>query len=346
MRCRVALLTMSCLAGAASLSPATAQDRQLVVAITSGGYQRSLQQNFIEEFQRTSGIKVVQVPASPGERITKIRAMQQAGNVEWDLTLASEINVLANPDLFDKVDCGQLEAIKAKTLPDTCRDLGVLTFIGGNPLVRKQEPGQGGDATWEGFFADPVSVRRAAPNYGVPEYLVFGALQDKVRDNSYAPTPADVDLAFSKLDKIKSSIKVFWKTGDQIARAVQDGEASFTWMWIDTVRRLEREKVPITWSYDGAVPDYSYWVLVRGSKNKQNAMEFIKFLAERPEAHLRFRTDTGYDSWVTAMYEALPAEERKTTAALNRDKFMKINFDWVSKNKDKLLERWNVWASQ
>ena len=72
--------------------------------------QEAQQQAYFEPFEKISGIKV---RAFPGSDPTKIKAMVETGNVEWDmaqLSRGSIMNLQKRGDYFEKIDYDIVDA--------------------------------------------------------------------------------------------------------------------------------------------------------------------------------------------------------------------------------------------
>ncbi len=74
------------------------------IATFGGTMQEAQQKAYFEPFEKLSGIKV---RAFPGTNPTKIKAMVETGNVEWDiaqLSRGSILNLKKSGDYFEKID--------------------------------------------------------------------------------------------------------------------------------------------------------------------------------------------------------------------------------------------------
>src|ERR1700737_5593647 len=72
------------------------------IATFGGAMQEAQQKAYFEPFEKISGIKV---NAFPGTNPTKIKAMVETGNVEWDLAQLSRgsiMNLQKQGDYFEK----------------------------------------------------------------------------------------------------------------------------------------------------------------------------------------------------------------------------------------------------
>jgi mannopine transport system substrate-binding protein len=76
---------------AAASGFAQAQDRQVVIVTTGGGFEQNLRQFIYEPFARETGIRVVPVSASGADQIARVQAMIGSGRVTWDIYFSGEI---------------------------------------------------------------------------------------------------------------------------------------------------------------------------------------------------------------------------------------------------------------
>ena len=86
-------------------------------------------------------------------------------------------------------------------------------------------------------------------------------------------TAEGVDRAFAKLDSIKGDV-VWWEAGAQPPQLLADGEVAMTTAYNGRIfNAVAGEGKPFEIVWDGQVWDLDLWVIPKGSKNKEAALD-------------------------------------------------------------------------
>ena len=136
---------------------------------------------------------------------------------------------------------------------------------------------------------------------GVPREEIYKVLSTKEGQ----------DRAFKKLDEIKEHI-VWWTSGTEQIQGLLTGEYDMAMAWngrVATANKTEGAKLAIAWDA-GQVLNGDRWVILKGSPNKQQAIEFIKF-ALQPEPQAAFMRNIPYGQVNQKAYPLLTEEEKK-----------------------------------
>ena len=312
---------------------------ELVFAGFGGSSQAGQTKALFEPFEKETGIKIVQ---TTGVDLAKLRAMVQAGNVEWDfVSLPDRVRYTAVRDgLVMPLDYGVID--KSKIMPELINEhaIGGVTIPMLLTYSTKAYSAETAPKTWMDFW-DLDRVKGQRGMYNGPVYtLEFALIADGVpKDKLY---PLDVDRAFKSLDRIKSKVH-WWAQMSQPGPLLKSGEIVLT-PWVRTIGHM-LEGEPLGISYDGAALTFEAWVVPKGSKNPANAMKFINFaLQAKQQAEL-----TKYIAYGPTNIEAMPMVDPKVAALLssapqNKEKGFLLQGDWWGPNLDKLTERWNAWS--
>lgn len=105
-------------------------------------------------------------------------------------------------------------------------------------------------------------------------------------------TPAGVDRAFKKLDQIKSNIQ-WWESGAQPLQWLVAGDVVMTSAYNGRVAVAQKEKPGINIVWKDGLYDLDSWAIVKGSKHKALAEQFIAF-ANQPENQKVFAENIAY----------------------------------------------------
>ncbi|MEL7544409.1 MAG: extracellular solute-binding protein [Pseudomonadota bacterium] len=169
-------------------------------------------------------------------------------------------------------------------------------------------------------------------------------------------TKEGIDRAFKKLDEIKPHA-VFWSSGAKPLELVKSGEVAMSIAYNGRVGAAvlsEGESFVSIW--DGQVLEEEWLAVVKGSKNKQAAFDFIAF-ATAPEQQAGQAKYINYGPMRKSAFEIMKAGEPwfhngKTIMEHmpNRDEVMErsvfANPEWWADNGDEIKERFNAWKAK
>ncbi|WJH38530.1 extracellular solute-binding protein (plasmid) [Aliirhizobium terrae] len=219
----------------------------LVIGTTGGDYERNMREHVLEPFSKETGIKVITVSGGIGERWAKVKAMSDLGRLEWDMMEADTGDVWV-PDLNSMMydlgeSCEKVPKAKSDGVGDTCNRFGIVPVYGATLLTTNDAMFTDSPApsSWSEFFdTKAFPGPRSLPDFSSPWRVLIGALlADGVAADSLFPL--DLDRAFKKLDAIRPHVALWWKTGDQIQRAIRDEEVASTLTWNTRIEFLRKE---------------------------------------------------------------------------------------------------------
>jgi spermidine/putrescine-binding protein len=163
-------------------------------------------------------------------------------------------------------------------------------------------------------------------------------------------TPFDLDRAFAKLDKIKTSITVYWETGNQLVSSLADKRVVMC-LCIDG-RALQAGQLnpDIEVAWDGGLRYVGYWVVPTNAPHPEAAHAFLKSTLD-PDRGATFTSLIGYSGIVKGVYDLLTPERQKNVLInpKNLDKTYELTPDqvkWIGDHYDEINERWTTWVSQ
>lgn len=324
-------------------------ERTVVIRTTGGVFEAALKRNFFDPFTKATGVRVIPVAASYGDMMAKSAAMQASGSVEWDIISPqfTELGKLAQ-FLVDLGDCGAMPNVAKDGVAQACGRYGVLYLTGGQVVA--WDPRAYGDRKpqgWADFWdTERFPGRRGLPNTGSPWATIMAALlADGVPADQLFPL--DMDRAFRKLDAIKPHVAVWWRTGDQSRQMWRTGEVAMSLMWSGTAYATKAGGTPLEWTYTQAIADFGAWGILKGAPHPNAARAFIDFYMANPEAHASFSREMGYTTSNLASQSLLSAEEKKDLISSPETLagIIRVDADWLEKNRALALERWNKWIS-
>ena len=256
-----------------------------------GAYTMSQQKAYIDTWDdRKNGISVENYNGGLGE----IRAQVESGNVIWDVVDILPSDAIAGCDegLFEELDWSTFpEAPGGVSYVDSIPENGTgasgpisacaapqiwwtyvvffdpSAFPGKKPkrikdfYDTKKFPGKRGIHTWAS-----ANLEMALVADGVKANKVYDVLS----------TPEGVDRAFAKLDTIKDDV-VFWSAGAQPLELVKSGEVVMSIAYNGRVGAAKlSEGANFDYIWEGQVLEGDWIAIVKGSPNKDEAIEFLK----------------------------------------------------------------------
>jgi mannopine transport system substrate-binding protein len=279
--------------------------------------------------------------------------MANAGRMEWDLMELNTGDVEIperNRHLMDLGDnCASVPKARTDGFADTCHRYGVLPGYGATLLVvNRSRFGDRAPSSWADFF-NPAQFPgpRSLPNQGDPWRVLIGALiADGVPRN--ALFPLDLDRAFRRLEQIRPSIALWWRSGDQFQQAFRQGEVIAALSWNTRIEFLRREGVPVQRVWDGATLNVAHWSVLRGAPNASNALRFLNWYFDHPEVQVAFGRAAAVSPATRSALALLPPEEQREQPGFpeNRARIVDVDYGWIAANNELIIRRWNEWIAR
>jgi putative spermidine/putrescine transport system substrate-binding protein len=246
----------------------------LTFAAYGGEFQDAQQKVFTDPFAACTGAKVLQDATD----LTKLQAMQKAGDVKWDVVYAGgppvastcgEIGLDIDPS---KVDLSQslLDPIS------TCQaNLDVEpNFIVYNTDTFKDEP----PTTVEDFFdTEKYPGKRliwGIPSY--PDYGLWGQIAGMLGWSEDSGEPFPYDEVVARLDSIKSDL-VYYQTGAEQVQKLEQGDVAFASVWAARAYVAAENGAPYERIDDSAFSIADVFVPV-GTKNEDAAFALVNYM--------------------------------------------------------------------
>lgn len=331
-------------AAVALLAGATQAFAEELVVVTPGGiFEKALKENFFEPFTKETGIKVIAISSGSNEQWAKLKAMQEAGKVEWDIVNSSPDESIKFADMLEKIDCAKLPNIEKHGLPGTCSENGIIQISGAGVMAWNTEkyPKDHQPKNWADFFnVKEFPGSRALMDNGAESWMMMLALMaDGVPADKLFPL--DIDRAAKKLEELKPSIVSWWKTGDQSQNLMRSGEADMSIMWSGRAIALMREGAPVSFTFNQAIRDPGVWSITKNAPNKEAAMKFFDFFILNPKAHLAFSQAVVYDTPNKEAAAQVPEADRPYRASTPENWAVQAvpDWAWIAQHQDELQKR-------
>lgn len=320
-------------------SGAFAQDVSLTVSSYGGVYQESQTKAYFQPFlAQNPGIKIVE---DTGSSNAKLKAMVETGNVTLDLMITDDsFGLDSDSQWLEPIDYTIID--RSKFIEGAAGTYRVAADIEGTVLAYNS--GEFGEAAPKGFgdFFDTTKFpgMRAVWKYAASGIFETALLADGVKPEELYPL--DVDRALKKLDTIKESI-VWWESGSQSEQLLASGEASIGLVWVGRAVNVADKGIKIDWT--NWTSQTGYWIVPKGTKNKEAAMRAINFFTE-PEQQIAFTKYLPYGPSNKNAVEAVDAAFKGNLPTDHLNTQVLMDAEWWAANGAKVDLRFQEWLLQ
>lgn len=314
----------------------------LTFASFGGVYQEAQREGWLKPYTTLTG---VQFEESEESSNATIKAQVEAGNVSWDVVdVGNDFGLDANKDLLEPLDYTLIK--KDEILPGFATDYRVGDITYGVVLAYNTDKTAGKvPEGWADFFdTAKFPGKRGLWKYSTGGVLEFALMADGVKPADLYTPKLDVDRALAKLDTIKDDI-VWWESGAQSQELIGSGEVAMSMVWNGrgySAKHTDNKPVEMQWNQQILTADY--FVVPKGTPNKQVAMEFIAWATcANNNAAVSNKIPYGPTNKNSKANDAVVADLAVTnvndTTAYFNDKYLIDNFDaidapfqaWVTK---------------
>jgi putative spermidine/putrescine transport system substrate-binding protein len=346
---RISNIALAGFVAVAALGADRVMARDLTVTAWGGASQAAQQKIYYKPFMEKTGIKLQEDSWSGG--IGVLRTKVQGGNASWDVVQVEvdELTLGCEEGLFEKLDWARLGG-RDKFLDAAVDDCGVGAVVWANALGYDADRLKDGPTGWADFWNTSKFPGKRGMRKTAKYTLEIALLADGVAPADVykvLATPAGVDRAFKKLDELKPNI-VWWTNVSQVPDMLASGELI---MSVATPARLiaanknDKRNFKVVWN--GNLYSVDSWVILKGSPNKEQAIEFVSF-ASRPENQklLPSLLPLGVTN-KEAIAQADPKGLADTPS--NPDNIrnaVNVNAEFWVENADQLNQRFNAWAAK
>ncbi len=363
---RVSVEHVAWLIAAALFPGIVTANADITIASWGGVYTESQQLAYGESWERKTGKKIRWTSYNGG--LGEVRAQVEAGHVQWDIVdvFAYEARIGCDEGLFERIprdgfvpapDGTPMDEELFVPLPNEC----VVPNIIWSWVVFYDENRLFGDRprTLEDFFdLQRFPGRRgisAFPQANLEMALVADGV-DPQRVYEVMDTPEGIDRAFAKLDTIKDAV-VFWSSGVEPLELVRSGQVAMSTAYNGRVGAavLDDGESFVTLVH-GQVLDEEWFVMVKGSGNYEDALDFL-IHASAPEQQ------AGQARWITygpmrrsALAIIADNEPWHRSGAdvmphmPNREELLASTIladsDWWAANGDEIAQRFAAWMGR
>lgn len=289
------LMTSTALTLAAGMSFADGHmANELTIISWGGAYSNSQQKAYHAPYSAETGVKIINDESS-AEAVSKLRAMNEAGNVTWDLVdvEAADAIRLCDEGLAIEIDADEMLAAGADgssasddfgdSLISDCfiPQIVFSTTVGYRTDMVGDTPPTSICAI---FDTDAYPGKRALNKrpIGNVEWALLcdGVAKDEIYD--VLATPEGQERALAKLDTIKSDV-IWWSAGADTPQLLADGEIVMGSTYNGRLFSLIAEQnQPVGMLWDAQMLDFDGWIIPKGLPEDRLArvMDYVKFATD------------------------------------------------------------------
>ncbi|SHE61576.1 putative spermidine/putrescine transport system substrate-binding protein [Litoreibacter ascidiaceicola] len=368
MKTTLKLMATSCLTLTASMALADGHmANEMTIVSWGGAYSNSQQKAYHEPYMENTGVNIINDESS-AEAVAKLRAMNEAGNVTWDVVdvVASDAIRLCDEGLAMEIDPDtQLaDGDDGSKASDDFGDLLVSEcFI--PQIVYSTTVGYRTDLVGDTapteicaiFDTDAYPGKRSLEKRPINNMewalLCDGVAKDAVYD--VLETEEGQAQAFAKLDTIKDDV-IWWSAGADTPQLLADGEVVMGSTYNGRLFSLiEEQKQPVAMLWDAQVFDLDGWIIPAGltPEREARALDYVKFATDTQ----RLADQSKYIAYGPARASSAPLVGKHADLGIemaphmptdpnNAKNTFLYNYEWWADYRDDLDAKFQAWLSK
>ncbi|MCW2474053.1 MULTISPECIES: ABC transporter substrate-binding protein [unclassified Symbiopectobacterium] len=322
---------------------------ETVTVVSFGGLNKDAQDKAFYKPFAAAGKGTVEAGEYNGE-MARIRAMVETGQVGWDVVEVEGPELVrgCNEGMFEPLDWKKL-GNPSDFVQGAVSECGAGIFLWSTVLTYNAAKLPQAPKSWADFWDVKTFPGKRALRKSAKFTLEFALLADGVkREDLYKvlATPAGVDRAFKKLDQIKSNIQ-WWESGAQPLQWLVSGDVVMTSAYNGRVTAAQKEGHDFRIVWNDSIYDLDSWAIVKGTKHKALAEQFIAF-ANQPENQKVFAETIPYGPTHVKTTSLISPDVVKNlpTAPDNLAQALQVDTEFWIDHGEELEQRFNAWAAQ
>jgi putative spermidine/putrescine transport system substrate-binding protein len=330
---------------AATLALPVFAQNALTVVNFGGANGAAQKKAYFEPFEKAGG-KITQVEYN-GEQ-AKIKAMVEAKKVNWDVVEVESPDLIRGCDegLFEKMDWAKI-GNQADFQKAAIHECGVGTFVWSTVMAYDGDKLKTSPTSFADFWDVKKFPGKRGMRKGARFNLEFALMADGVKSADVYKVLATKDgaeRAFNKLTELKPNIQ-WWEAGAQPPQFLVAGDVTMTTAYNGRIDAAQREGKNLKISWTGGIYDLDYWVMPKGTPNKEAALKFIA-LASSPDAQAEYARNISYgptNNKALAKLDAKVLAMLPTSPANSKDA-LQFNTGFWADQGEALEKRFTAWA--
>ena len=292
-----------------------AQQSRLVVAYFGGPWERDTRTDLITPFEKDHNARVDYVVGLSSENLARLKA--QKDNPQIDVVMLDDALTA------EAVSLGLLEKLTPADVPNMkdlrkearfADDHGVGMTFSATVLMYNTEKVTPAPTSWKVLWDPKYAGHVAIPGINTIYGLHMLLMASRIEGGNETNTRAGLE-GLKRLQKENRA--VIYTSTTQLNTLAQQGQvwlAAYSSVWVGNLQR-GGTPVAIAVPQEGVYPIYTVWSVVKGSKNRAAAMQFVNY-ALRKEVQEKFAPRVG----------AAPVV---SSASLSPDYLKRVSFDRV-----------------
>ena len=368
MKLTKTLLATSALTVAAGVASADGHMASEMTIVSWGGaYSNSQQQAYHNPYMEKTGVKIINDESS-AEAVSKLRAMNEAGNITWDVVdvVAADALRLCDEGLAMDIDADEMLA-PAPDGTSASDDFGDLLvgdcFI--PQIVYSTTVGYRTDMVGDTpptsicalFDTEAYPGKRALEKRPINNMewalLCDGVAKSDVYD--VLETAEGQQQALDKLNTIKDDV-IWWSAGADTPQLLADGEIVMGSTYNGRLFSvIEEQKQPVGMLWDAQVFDLDGWIIPAGlsDERKARALDYVYFATDTQ----RLADQSKYISYGPARASSAPlvgqhaelgidmAPHMPTDPENAKNTFL-YNYEFWADYRDDIDAKFQAWLAQ
>lgn len=311
---------------------------EVIVASWGGAVLDAQLVAYIEPFQEMTGISVT-VAESPDP--SKIKAMVDTDNVEWDVVWLGLGDILALDGYWEEMDYSLFDT--ENITPEFIGPHSIASVLFAEILAWRTDAYDTEPAGWADFWdVERFPGGRAMPAAAQLPFLEAAVIADGVPVAEVYPI--DIDRAFASFDRIKPHVVKWWESGAQPAQMLTDNEVPMSVAFNGRITPVQEAGAPVAIQWNEGLLARDDMAIIKGARNRENALKFCAF-ASLPAPQARFSMQIPYGFVNARAAELIPEAwlaQLPTSPEILPNLFLRDEV-WWAENRQAVLDRWNEW---
>lgn len=360
--------TMMTAASALALMATAAVAEDMTIVSWGGAYSASQQNAYHDPYMAMHpDVKIINDESS-AEAVAKLRAMNEAGNVTWDVVdvVAADAIRLCDEGLAMEIDADTQLAPAPDGTPAS-KDFGDLlvspcyipqivystTFGYRTDLVGDTPPSNICDVFDLAKYPGKRSLEKRPINNMEWALLCDGVAKADVYD--VLATEEGQKQALAKLDTIRDSV-IWWSAGADTPQLLADGEVVMGSTYNGRLFALiEEQKQPVGMMWDAQVFDLDGWIIPTGlsAERQARALDYVYFATDTQ----RLADQAKYISYGPARASSAPLVGKHASLGIDMAPHMPTdpnnakntflyNYEFWADYRDDIDAKWQAWLAK
>ena len=352
---------------ALSLAAGAVAAQEMTIVSWGGAYSKSQLRAYHEPYTAKTGVTIIN-DDSAAEAVAKLRAMNEAGNVTWDVVdvVAADAIRLCDEGLAMEIDPDTMLA-DAPDGTKASEDFGDLlvsecfipqivystTFGYRTDLVGDTPPTDVCAVFDTDTYPGKRSLEKRPINNMEWALICDGVAFDDVYD--VLETQEGQNRALAKLDTIKDDV-IWWSAGADTPQLLADGEVVMGSTYNGRLFSvIEEQNQPVAMLWDAQVFDLDGWIIPTGLSEERTkaALDYVKFATDTQ----RLADQAKYISYGPARASSAPLVGKHADLGIemaphmptdpnNAKRTFLYNYEFWADYRDDINAKWQAWLSK